>query len=114
MDYDEMENDHVNYHKNIELEKKRKKKKTIDNAYCFYFVKENKLYYNFPISLKESLVGFSKTFKDPFGNEHTIISNNIIKQNDGYRILDNLFLLFEIVENLLNCSIPIAAIILLI
>ena len=72
----------------IELEKGKKKN---------YFVKDDKLYYRYPISLKESLVGFEKTFKDPFGVYHTIKSDNIIKQNDGYFILQNLFLLFDII-----------------
>lgn len=62
-----------------------------------YLVKDTKLYYRYPISLKESLIGFEKTFIDPFEIEHTITSNSIIKQNDGYFILDHLFLLFDIV-----------------
>jgi len=72
----------------IELEKGKKKS---------YFVKDDKLYYRYPISLKESLVGFEKTFKDPFDTQHKITSDNIIKQNDGYFILDHLFLLFDII-----------------
>jgi hypothetical protein len=53
-----------------------------DPKYTFI---NGKLFYLFDISLKESLVGFSKTFKDPFDNIHTIlIKNTIVKQNDGY------------------------------
>ena len=58
-----------------------------------YFVQKDRLYYNFPITLKESLVGFTKTFKDPFENVHTIASKTIIKPNDGYFINENLYLL---------------------
>jgi DnaJ family protein A protein 2 len=59
-------------------------------------IKDSKLYYKFNITLKESLCGFEKTFKDPFGIEHTIQSNSIIKQNDGYRVCENVYLLFQI------------------
>jgi hypothetical protein len=62
-----------------------------------YFVKDNKLYYKFTISLKESLIGFVKTFKDPFGFEHTVTSNDIIKQNDGYSIPNGIILLFQVI-----------------
>jgi len=62
-----------------------------------YFVKDNKLYYKFTISLKESLIGFVKTFKDPFGVEHQVISNDIIKQNDGYFIPNGIILLFNVI-----------------
>jgi len=62
-----------------------------------YFVKNDKLYYNYNISLKESLVGFSKTFKDPFDFEHTITSTSIIKQNDGYFIPNGIILLFNVI-----------------
>jgi len=62
-----------------------------------YFVKENSLYYYYDISLKESLTGFVKTFKDPFGIEHPIKSNSIIKQNDGYHVTDHIFLIFNII-----------------
>jgi DnaJ-class molecular chaperone len=62
-----------------------------------YFVKNDKLYYRFKISLKESLTGFKKKFKDPFGIEYPVISESIIKPNDGYFIKENLYLLFEIV-----------------
>lgn len=72
----------------VELEK---------NQELFYFVKDNRLYYRYQITLKESLVGFEKTFKDPFDITHKITSNNIIKQNDGYFISDNFFLLFDII-----------------
>jgi DnaJ-class molecular chaperone len=62
-----------------------------------YFVENNRLYYRFKISLKESLVGFTKTFKDPFDTLHQVVSQTIIKPNDGYFINENLYLLFEIV-----------------
>ena len=62
-----------------------------------YTVNENKLYYRYNITLKESLTGFVKIFKDPFGNEHTIKSNTIVKQNDGYHIIDSFYLLFNII-----------------
>jgi len=62
-----------------------------------FIVKENKLYYSYNISLKESLTGFKKTFKDPFGTEHQIVSNTIVKQNDGYFITDILYIIFNIV-----------------
>ena len=58
---------------------------------------ENKLYFKFNISLKESLTGFVKTFKDPFGFEHTISTSVIIKQNDGYFVCENVFLLFNVI-----------------
>ena len=60
---------------------------------------ENKLYFKFNITLKESLTGFVKTFKDPFGDIHTIsIKNTIIKQNDGYTLTNfNLTLLFNVI-----------------
>ena len=52
-----------------------------------YFYENGNLYYNFDITLKESLIGFNKIFKDPFDNIHNIfIKNNIIKQNDGYSL----------------------------
>lgn len=52
-----------------------------------YKVIDNKLFYIFDITLKESLVGFTKTFKDPFEEIHDIcVKNTIIKQNDGYLI----------------------------
>jgi len=52
-----------------------------------YFYENGNLYCNFDITLKESLIGFNKIFKDPFDNIHNIfIKNNIIKQNDGYSL----------------------------
>ena len=69
-----------------------------DNHYTFI---NNKLYYIFDITLKESLTGFTKTFNDPFSKEHTIrVKNTIVKQNDGYSIKFDkhcLILLFNIV-----------------
>jgi DnaJ-class molecular chaperone len=57
----------------------------------------DQLCYNFEISLKESLIGFNKIFKDPFGVNHSIIINKtIVKQNDGY-LIDNVTLLFNII-----------------
>jgi DnaJ-class molecular chaperone len=60
-----------------------------------YFLKENGLYCYFDISLKESLTGFNKIFKDPFGDSHQIITNGIVKSNDGYK-LNNLILVFNV------------------
>ena len=59
-----------------------------------YFIKNNQLYYTYSISLKDSLTGFHKIFKDPFGVSHDIITKNVIKPNDGYRIIinENIFL----------------------
>jgi len=52
-----------------------------------YFYENGNIYYHFDISLKESLIGFNKIFKDPFGNIHNIfIKNSIIKQNDVYSL----------------------------
>jgi len=62
-----------------------------------YFVENNRLYYRYKITLKESLVGFTKTFKDPFDTVHQVVSRTIIKPNDGYFINENIYLLFEIV-----------------
>ena len=66
-----------------------------------YITVNNEVYYLFDITLKESLIGFTKTFKDPFEIEHTItVKNTIIKQNDGYRLTEcqvNLVLLFNII-----------------
>ena len=60
------------------------KLKIDDPGYIFI---NGKIYYRFNISLKESLTGFKKIFKDPFGNNHTItIKNTIIKENDGYSV----------------------------
>jgi hypothetical protein len=62
-----------------------------------YFFKE-RLYYRFNISLKESLTGFHKKFKDPFGNLHDVIVNGIIKSNDGYQLNNlNLVLVFNVI-----------------
>ena len=54
-----------------------------------YFIKNNNLYCLYNISLKESLTGFIKIFKDPFGEPHEIVSHGIVKSNDGYRIIIN-------------------------
>jgi hypothetical protein len=60
-----------------------------------YFLKENKLYRYYEISLKESLTGFSKLFKDPFGVTHKINIQKIIKTNDGYRV-GHIILIFKV------------------
>jgi hypothetical protein len=60
----------------------------------------NKLTKMFDITLKESLLGFTKTFEDPFGENHKIISNTIVKQNDGYTIKSRnheIVLLFNVI-----------------
>jgi DnaJ-class molecular chaperone len=64
-----------------------------------YFVRENKLYCTFDISLKESLTGFNKIFKDPFGNDHNVSVNTIVKSNDGYQIdgAANVILVFNVI-----------------
>jgi len=60
-----------------------------------YFLKDRQLYLDFSISLKESLTGFSKLFKDPFGVSHTINVNKVIQMGDGYRVGD-IILLFKV------------------
>ena len=61
----------------------------------YKFINE-KIHYVFDISLKESLIGFTKVFKDPFGINHNIVINNtIVKQNDGY-LINEITLLFNI------------------
>jgi hypothetical protein len=54
---------------------------TLNSDEYFY---NKRLFCNFNISLKESLTGFDKTFKDPFGDIHEIKVNDIIKPGDGY------------------------------
>ena len=64
-----------------------------------YFIKGGKLYYNFNITFKESLIGFEKTFVDPNDTKHLITVHDIIKNGDGYSIKMNgneLILLFKI------------------
>jgi DnaJ-class molecular chaperone len=61
-----------------------------------YFIKDNILYCYFDISLKESLIGFSKLFKDPFGEEHVISSSSIIRTNDGYKC-KHVILVFRVI-----------------
>jgi hypothetical protein len=51
-----------------------------------YFYKNGGIYYTFDITLKESLTGFNKIFKDPFEKEHYVIVDKLIKTNDGYKI----------------------------
>jgi hypothetical protein len=62
-----------------------------------YFMKE-RMFYRYDISLKESLTGFNKSFKDPFDNVHDIKINGIVKTNDGYQLSGiNLVLVFNVV-----------------
>lgn len=79
---------------NIILENNIIELKLTDNQ---YFVNNNLLYYHYKITLKESLTGFVKIYKDPFGIEHIVKSNTIVKQNDGYSINKFIFLVFNIV-----------------
>ena len=66
-----------------------------------FFIKDNKVYSNFDITLKESLVGFNKIFTDPFGNTtNVVVKDTLVKQNDGYKININgysVILLFNII-----------------
>lgn len=67
-----------------------------------YRLIKGKMTYLFDISLKESLIGFTKTFEDPFYKVHeVIIKNTIIKQNDGYSIIlqngETLVLMFNVI-----------------
>jgi len=64
-----------------------------------YFFHSGKLCYNYKISLKESLIGFKKTFKDPFDFNHIISNEQIVKSGDGYNLNingKNLILIFDI------------------
>ena len=61
------------------------------------FIKDDKLYFPVEISLKESLVGFEKTFKDPFEKIHTITIDTIVQNNDGYAISDDIIIVFKVV-----------------
>jgi DnaJ-class molecular chaperone len=74
----------------VELKKSKSKKNN-------YFVKQDKLYYRYPITLKESITGFEKTFKDPFDNICNVKSDTILQKNDGYTISNDLILLFDII-----------------
>ena len=89
---------------NIDIPKNSLKTIVLDNTIVIlklndknYFIKDNKLYFNYNITLKDSLTGFIKTFKDPFGFEHQVLNKSIIKQNDGYFISDKIILLFNII-----------------
>jgi hypothetical protein len=63
-----------------------------------YFVKDSQVFCKFDITLKESLTGFNKIFKDPFGTEHNIIVKNIVNSNDGYQLTGiKLILAFNVV-----------------
>jgi len=87
----------VNLNNFIEFSEILFKIKINDPNYTFI---NNKLYYLFDITLKDSLIGFSKNIKNPFGTEHSVINkNNIVKQNDGFSIKFqnfDLILLFNI------------------
>jgi hypothetical protein len=54
-----------------------------------YTYRSGKIYHTFDISLKDSLVGFVKTYKDPFGDSHVITIKTVVKPNDGYLIKTN-------------------------
>lgn len=65
-----------------------------------YYFENGKIYYRFEISLKESLIGFEKVFKDPFEIHHLISANQIIKPGDGYSVKVNgceLILVFDVI-----------------
>ena len=71
----------------------------LNNSKYFY---NNGLCYQFDITLKESLIGFTKSFNDPFDKIHNIsIKNTIIKSNDGYKLNLNeniyLILVFNVI-----------------
>ena len=67
-----------------------------------YFFQNGKMCTYFDITLKQSLLGFTKSFKDPFGKVHTIIVTDTVQNNDGYQIdldryqLDQVILVFRI------------------
>jgi hypothetical protein len=68
-----------------------------------YYLYNGKLFCKFNITLKESLTGFNKIFKDPFDTSHKININKLIQTNDGYKLnLIDLTLVFNVVypENL--------------
>ena len=68
-----------------------------------YYIYNGNFYCTFEISLKESLTGFTKTFKDPFDKNHIISVDKIIKTNDGYKIDDSLTIVFNVIyPNKLN------------
>jgi hypothetical protein len=63
-----------------------------------YFAKGTQVFCKFDITLKESLTGFIKVFKDPFGTLHNIVVNNIVNSNDGYQLNGiKLVLVFNVV-----------------
>ena len=65
-----------------------------------YYFENGKIYYRFEISLKESLIGFEKVFKDPFEIHHLISANQLIKPGDGYSVKVNgceLILVFDVI-----------------
>ena len=51
-----------------------------------YYLYNGKLFCKYNLTLKESLIGFNKIFKDPFDTSHHICINKIIQTNDGYKL----------------------------
>ena len=51
-----------------------------------YYLYNGKLFCKYNLTLKESLIGFNKIFKDPFDISHHICINKIIQTNDGYKL----------------------------
>lgn len=62
-----------------------------------YKIHNTELRYYLDITLKESLIGFKKTFKDPFEKNHDIVIDMVIKTNDGYRISDKIIIIFNVI-----------------
>jgi hypothetical protein len=62
---------------------------------------DGKIMVPFDISLKASLTGFRRKFKDPFGDIHFVQVKKIVKPNDGYLIkmqyCTELLLVFNII-----------------
>jgi hypothetical protein len=54
------------------------------------------VYCKFDISLKESLTGFNKIFKDPFDKIHKVSVKRIVKSNDGYNLPCGIVLVFNV------------------
>ena len=63
-----------------------------------YYLYNGKLFCKFNITLKESLTGFNKIFKDPFDTSHQLCINKLIQTNDGYKLnLIDITLVFNVV-----------------
>jgi hypothetical protein len=63
-----------------------------------YYLYNGTLFCTFDITLKESLTGFQKIFKDPFDTTHTISVKKIVQTNDGYKLPDiDITLVFRVV-----------------